>query len=190
MKSPDLRYKAAAATLAAVTVLAGCTHSSSSSGGTSSKGGSAASGFGNLPAAKGTPTDGGVVRLAQSPGAGPNYIFPITPAAQGSVYNLYQFQYLLFRPLYASPVGSQPKINTTESLAAAPVFSDANKTVTIKMKDSYTWSDGQKVTAKDVVFDLQLLKAAVKESAANFGNYTPGYFPDSISKAVATDPRR
>ncbi len=188
MKSPDLRYKAAAATLAAVTVLAGCTHSSSSSGGTSSKGGSAASGFGNLPAAKGTPTDGGVVRLAQSPGAGPNYIFPITPAAQGSVYNLYQFQYLLFRPLYASPVGSQPKINTTESLAAAPVFSNANKTVTIKMKDSYTWSDGQKVTAKDVVFDLQLLKAAVKESAANFGNYTPGYFPDSISKAVATDP--
>lgn len=128
-----------------------------------------------------------MVRIAQSPGAGPNYIFPITPAANGSVYNLYQFQHELFRPLYASTVGTEPKINLKESLAQAPEFSNGNKTVVIKLKDTYTWSDGKKVTAKDVVFDLDLLKAAVKESPANFGNYTPGYFPDSVSKAVATD---
>ncbi len=173
----------------AVTALAGCTAGSNTSK-TASKSGSAANAnvaYGELPQATGTPSSGGVVKVAQSPGAGPNYIFPITPAAQGSVYNLYQFQYELFRPLYASPVGTEPKIDPVESLAAAPVFSDGNKTIVIKLKNSYMWSDGKKVTAADVVFDVQLLKAAVKESAANFGNYTPGYFPDSIKTIKATD---
>ncbi len=143
--------------------------------------------FGTLPAQKGTPKEGGVVRIAQSPGAGPNYIFPITPAANGSVYNIYQFQNELFRPLYATTIGTEPKVDLKESVAGAPTFSNGNKTVVIKLKDSYTWSDGKKVTANDVLFFIYLLKAAVKESAANFGNYTPGYFPDSVAKAEATN---
>lgn len=171
--------------IAAAALLAACT-SNSNSGSSSSSSGSA--GYGSLPAKSGSAKDGGVVRVAESPGAGPNYIFPITPSANGSVYNAYQFQALMFRPLYASPVGTEPKINPETSLAAAPQYSNGNKTVTIKLKDSYTWSDGKKVTANDVVFFVDLLKAAVKESAANFGNYTPGYFPDSVKTITAPDP--
>ena len=33
---------------------------------------------------------------------------------------------------------------------------------------------------EDVLFDIALIKAAVKASAANWGAYTPGYFPDSL----------
>jgi peptide/nickel transport system substrate-binding protein len=36
--------------------------------------------YGTLPAAHGTPTKGGTVSIAEDPGAGPTYIFPITPA--------------------------------------------------------------------------------------------------------------
>lgn len=181
------RTTAAAVALAVAVVLAACSGTTGSSNAKSSVAADGAT-YGTLPAQKGTPTDGGVVRVAQFPGAGPNYIFPITPAANGSVYNIYQFQNLLFRPLYASRVGTQPKIDPKESLGGEPAFSNGNKTVTITLKDNYTWSDGKKVVADDVVFFIALLKAAVKESPANFGNYTPGYFPDSVAKAEATDP--
>lgn len=190
MKLAHPRTTAAALALALTAALAACSGSSSGSGGSSAKASIAADGatYGSLPDAKGTPIEGGVVRVAQAPGTAPNYIFPITPAANGSVYNLYQFQNLLFKPLYAGRVGTAPKIDPTESLAAAPTFANGNKTVTIKLKSTYTWSDGKKVVADDVVFFIALLKAAVKESPANFGNYTPGYFPDSVAKAEATDP--
>jgi len=164
------RTAALAITLTVATALSSC--SGSTPGGSAAKATVAADGasFGTLPAQKGTPKEGGVVRIAQSPGAGPNYIFPITPAANGSVYNIYQFQNELFRPLYATTIGTEPKVDLKESLSTAPTLSNGNKTVVIKLKDSYTWSDGKKVTANDVLFFIYLLKAAVKESAANFGN--------------------
>lgn len=187
MTFPHRRTTAAlAVALTAALGVAACSGSAKTSATT--KVAADGAGYGTLPAKTGTPKEGGVVRVAQAPGTGPNYIFPITPAANGSVYNIYQLQNELFRPLYASPIGTQPKIDPKESLAAAPTFSDGNKTVTIKLKDSYTWSDGKKVTADDVVFFVDLLKAAVKESPANFGNYTPGYFPDSVASIRATDP--
>jgi peptide/nickel transport system substrate-binding protein len=176
-----------AVTLMLAAALTGCTGSSSKSTSSKPSVGANGVGYGTLPDQEGAPKEGGVVRLAESPGAGPNYIFPITPAANGSVYNTYQFQYLMFRPLYGNAIGVDPKIDDKESLAAAPVFSNGNKTVTLKVKDGWTWSDGKKVTAQDVVFFINLLKAAVKENAANFGNYTPGYFPDSVSKVEAPD---
>ncbi len=189
MKLSQSRPAAALATGVALTLVAVLGACSGSTGSTAKPTVAAdGAGYGTLPAKSGTPKEGGVVRIAQSPGAGPNYIFPITPAANGSVYNIYQLQNQLFRPLYASPVGTEPKINPVESLAEAPTYSNGNKTVVIKLKGGHTWSDGKKVVSQDVVFYINLLKAAVKESAANFGNYTPGYFPDSVVKAEATDP--
>jgi peptide/nickel transport system substrate-binding protein len=185
MRLTPTRRTALAAALVAATALAGCTGSAATR--SSSAVAKDGAGYGTLPAQEGTPQEGGVVRIAQSPGAGPNYIFPITPAANGSVYNIYQFQNQLFRPLYASGVGTQPAVDPKESLADVPTFSNGNKTVVIKLKGQHTWADGQKVKASDVVFFIDLLKAAVKKSAANFGNYTPGYFPDSVAKAEATD---
>lgn len=179
--------KVAAVAVVAATVLAACGSSSSTS---STGGGTAAAtlkgAYGSLPVQTGTPKPGGVVNFAESPGAGPNYIFPITPAANSSVYVAYQFQDLMFRPLYWAPVGVVPRINYPLSLATKPVFSNGNKTVTIHMLHTYTWSDGAPVDAQDVVFYIDLVKAAVKENPANYGNYTPGYFPDNVTSAVAT----
>jgi peptide/nickel transport system substrate-binding protein len=144
------------------------------------------SGFGTLPGpGSGTHLTGGVVSIAESPGAGPNYIFPITPGANSSVYTAYQFQYLMWRPLWWGPLGDTPAIDYSQSIASQPTFSNNNKTVTINMSPNWKWSDGQPVTSKDVLFFIDILKAAVKESPANYGNYTPGLFPDFITSMSA-----
>ena len=68
-----------------------------------------------------------------------------------------------------------------------PVASNGDKTYKpIKLKSGAgKWSNGQPVTGEDVVFDIDLLKAGVTESAANWGQYTAGQFPMSVTKATA-----
>lgn len=142
--------------------------------------------YGQLPKQSGTPRKGGTVTIAESPGAGPNYIFPITPGASSSVYVADEFQYYMWRPLWWGPKGDVPEIDLSQSIAAGPPrFSDDNKTITIKLRKNWKWSDGSPVTAADCEFFIDLLKAAVKISPANFGAYTPGLFPDFITSMAA-----
>jgi peptide/nickel transport system substrate-binding protein len=172
-----------AGALAALLPLAACNNSS---GGDASDHKSGAMTFGTLPAQSGTPKDGGSIDIAQQPGAGPYYMLPIVPGAFYSTYVMYQFQRLMYRPLYWFPEGASPKVDPALSLAEPPEFSDGDKTVTIKMREGYTWSDGTPVEAGDVVFFIDLLKAALKKNPANWGGYTPGQFPDNVTSARAT----
>ena len=55
--------------------------------------------YGSVPPQTGTPTNGGVVTIAESPGAGPTYIFPIYPAADASMGTNQQFQQYMWRSL-------------------------------------------------------------------------------------------
>ena len=43
------------------------------------------------------------------------------------------------------------------------------------------------VDAQDLLFDIALIKAAVDESAANWGSFTPGYFPQSLASVSASE---
>jgi peptide/nickel transport system substrate-binding protein len=144
-------------------------------------------GYGSIPAATGTPTNGGVVTYAEQPGAGPAWIFPINDNAHATVYGDFEFEYLMWRPLYYPTTGASPTVDYSKSVAAAPVYTNDNKTITIKLNPQYKWSDGKPVTANDVLFTLDLSKAAVKENPANLANYTPGEFPDNIVSASAPD---
>lgn len=175
------RYALLAGALAAVLPLAAC-----GGGGGATKHKSGSPTFGSIPAQAGTPKDGGAIDIAQQPGAGPFYMLPIVPGAFNSTYVTYEFQRLMYRPLYWFPQGGSPQIDESLSLASAPQFSEGNKTVTITMRDGYTWSDGTPVDADDVVFFIDLLKAALKKSPANWGSYTPGQFPDNVADAKAT----
>ena len=141
--------------------------------------------FGSLPTA-GTPSKGGTISVGFLTGSTPLTIFPITGDAQASVYTSFSFQYDFFEPLYNGPLGADQEIDYAVSLANKPTFSDGNKTVTIKMKPGYRWSNGQPVDGNDLVFDVDLIKAAVKESAANFSSYTPGLFPANVTSIAAT----
>jgi peptide/nickel transport system substrate-binding protein len=138
--------------------------------------------FGTLPGPAASPEMGtGVVSIAEQPGAGPTWIFPVTPASDSSVFTAYDFQNYMWRPLWWSPKGATPAIDYTQSIAMQPVFSNSNKTVTITLNPNWKWSDGQPVTAQDVEFFIDLVEAGVQISPANYGNYTPGLFPDFIT---------
>jgi peptide/nickel transport system substrate-binding protein len=89
--------------------------------------------------------------------------------------NLYQFQALMYRPLYWFGQGTQPSFNESLSLANAPVYSNGGKTVTITMK-KYAWGDGKPVTSEDVIFFMQMLKA----ETSIWPVYVPGEFPDNV----------
>jgi peptide/nickel transport system substrate-binding protein len=176
---------AAAAMIVAGLALSACGGGSSSGGATGSL--TAPGLYGKLPPA-GKATHGGSITYGQLNGNTPNYIFPITPSGNASTYN-YQWQQVMWLPLYNNfAFGSSPGINYSQSLAKKPVFSDGDKTVTVTLKSGYKWSDGKPVDAQDVLFDIALVKAAVHESAANWGSFTPGYFPDSIASIATSGP--
>lgn len=140
--------------------------------------------YGSLPPV-GAPSKGGTITIGQLTGSTPTYIFPIVPSAQESAYTL-EFIYNLFLPLYNAPNGGTPEINYAVSMATKPVFTDGDKTVTIHMLPTFKWSDGRPVDANDVIFFVDLVKQAVKESAANWSAYAPGLFPDSLASIQAS----
>ncbi|MHB1987650.1 MAG: ABC transporter substrate-binding protein [Acidimicrobiales bacterium] len=141
--------------------------------------------YGTLPPQSGKPKNGGTVTIAENPGAGPNWIFPVTPAANSSVYTISNFQNFSWRPLYWAPKGESPAIDYSQSMAGPPKYADANKIVTMHINPGWKWSNGKPVTAKDLEFFVWMLKAAVKISPANFGNYTPGLMPDNVASMSA-----
>jgi len=170
-------------------VLAACgTGSSTAPTSTTPSNKSESGGFGTLPGPAGTRTHGGIVSIAEFPGAGPTYTFPVTPGADSSVYTAYQFQDLMWRYLWWAPLGDKPEIDYSQSIAKPPVFSNDNKTITITLKPTWKWSDGMPVTSTDVAFAIDLTEAAVKISPANDGNYTPGLFPDFITSISTPNP--
>ncbi len=120
-----------------------------------------------------TPVSGGTVTWAEGAGASPNYIFPMSPFAYFSVANLSQFQALMYRPLYWYGQHGQPVINYTLSVAKPPVYS--GHTVTVSL-NHYMWSNGTPVTAGDVIFWMNMLKA----EKANWAGYVKGSFPDNV----------
>jgi peptide/nickel transport system substrate-binding protein len=132
----------AAACLAAL--LAACGPASSAASG----GPSAAGGGGNT------------ITYALQPGGQASYIWPYMSAfnsAADNVYNIDDFQYLLYRPLYWFGEGTTPYLNPTLSLAKPPIYHGHQ--VRIQLKSNYQWSNGEAVDARDVVFFMNMMFA-------------------------------
>jgi peptide/nickel transport system substrate-binding protein len=140
--------------------------------------------YGKLPAV-GTPTSGGDVTVGQISGQTPDFIFPLTDCTHQTTVDD-SFISHLFVPLFNGPIGARPEINYQLSAATgAPVPSNGGKTYTINLSKHLTWSNGAPVDANDVIFYIDLVKAAIKESPANWCSYIPGQFPDDLISATA-----
>ena len=126
------------------------------------------------------PSNTNLVRIAEPPAAPPNYIFPFMGLQFFSVYNINQFQFLMYRPLYWFGNGQSPNVNYGLSLASAPTYSNGDKTVTMHLKN-YKWSNGEAVTAQNVVFWMNMMHA----EKANWADYTPGALPDDLTSVTA-----
>jgi peptide/nickel transport system substrate-binding protein len=143
----------AAGVVALALAAAGCAGSGSSTAGT-------------------TPVSGGTATWAEQPSDTPNYIFPFTSSEFISVSNLNDFSYMLYRPLYWFGTGAAPTLNNSLSLANPPTFSGNQVTITLK---HYMWSNGQAVTAQNVMFWLNMLSAV---GDVDWGAYTG--FPNTV----------
>jgi peptide/nickel transport system substrate-binding protein len=135
--------------------------------------------IGDIPAA-GTPSGKAVtITSAEGPGSAPNWIFPIVTSAANSAYNAFTFEWMMWRPVYWPVDGTTAEVYPPMSLAGPPVYSNSDKTVSVTLKN-WKWSDGQPVTANDLLFDIDLIKAGVKEDPSNWADYVPGHFPDNL----------
>jgi peptide/nickel transport system substrate-binding protein len=119
------------------------------------------------------------ISIAEPANGTPDYILPFYPPANCTVANTSQFQELMFRPLYFYGVGASTAVSPSVSLGNAPVYSNGNKTVTIKLK-GWKFADGQTINAQSVMFFLNMYDAV----PSGFCTYTKGLgIPDQVASA-------
>ncbi len=167
--------------VASITALAAC--SSSSHTGSSNNNGKAITvpgGIGQVPSEATGTQKAGTVTWALAPNTAPNWILPVVPSASNSVFNNFSFIWEFWRPLYWTVNGVVPELEPQMSIANPPQYTNGNKTVTVSLKSSYKWSNGQTITANDLLFYIDLVKAAIKVSPADWEGYVPGHFPDNL----------
>ena len=108
--------------------------------------------------AGGSPVSGGTAYFAEQPLAPPTYIFPLVSGEYFTIANTSDLQTLLYLPLYWYGDEGKASIDYPLSIGNPPVYSDGDRVVTITLKH-YVWSDGEIVSARDVGFWINLLKA-------------------------------
>ncbi len=128
---------------------------------------------------------GGTAYLAEPPSAVPNYIFPFMSLSFFSVNNISDLQQLMYRPVYWFGKGSSPALNPDISLASLPKYAKGNTEVSFTLKP-YKWSNGETVTARQVVFWMNILKVEY----LNWAAYSPGGMPDDVKSVTANSPTK
>jgi peptide/nickel transport system substrate-binding protein len=132
----------------------------------------------------GEPSPSGTVTWACTPGFPPVFIFPFADPGHFGIHNLYEFQALMYRPLYWCGKDGPPVLDYDLSLGGVPDWSADGRTVNITTKP-YKWSNGEVVNADSVMLWMHLFEV----NKAAHGGYVPGYFPDNLVsyRAVADD---
>ena len=132
----------------------------------------------------GTKIPGGTVYFTEGANASPNYIFPLYTFDVCSTPNVNQFMDMMYRPLYWYGNNYSPTVDYDYSIGRRPVFSDGDKTVTIKL-NAWKWSNGETVTSRDLVFWMNVLKAS---PSTEWCGYLPGLFPGNLTSYSAPNP--
>jgi peptide/nickel transport system substrate-binding protein len=126
------------------------------------------------------------VTYAMQPTTKASYAFPFISVNDGSdfsIYNINDFQYLMYRPLYWFGTGVNPYMNPELSLAEPPTYQ--GNQVTITLKSTYKWSNGTPVDADDVVFFMNMMIAEANSATNAWVNTTPDGLPGDISNVRA-----
>jgi peptide/nickel transport system substrate-binding protein len=132
----------------------------------------------------GSRVSGKTASFAEAPEAPPNQIFPMYSAEYCDPNNIGQLSDLLYRPLYWYGNNYSPTVDYNYSVGKKPIFSNGGKTITINL-NHYMWSDGEQVSARDLVFWLNVLNA---NPTKNWCNSAPGRFPYNITSYKAVNP--
>lgn len=138
---------------------------------------------------------GGVVTYAELPDTAPNYISPMESSVYLDDNDGPQFSAILWPALYRLGNHNNPGIDWALSVGKPPVYSDNNTVVTITMKH-WDWSNGTPITARDVIFWMNLISAVsdpnvpvIGSSSApgpGWGDSVPGEFPENVKSYKQT----
>jgi peptide/nickel transport system substrate-binding protein len=115
-------------------------------------------------------TGGGTVTFAEQPQSPPTYILPLANGATYNGINILLFAENMYLPLYWFGDRGKPSLNKSLSVAYPPIASDGNTVLTINLKH-WVWSDGDPITARDVIFWLNLLSAVTDPAAPTVAGF-------------------
>ncbi|SIS83718.1 peptide ABC transporter substrate-binding protein [Alicyclobacillus vulcanalis] len=185
MKHKRRKYAWGVATLSVLTaagLAAGCstTTSPATSHAPSTKGVQAAADV--TPAQK-----GGTLIVALPAGASITWYIPIVNASNNSLYNARLISCLYPGLIY---INDQYKIDWQDSFASKITYNSAGTVYTVYLKKDWKWSDGQPVTADDVLFDYDVFAATSANNAPKPWPNTAagsGGVPDNIRSVKKLD---
>jgi len=132
------------------------------------------------------PQKGGTLVVALAPSTNINWYLPLTNSANASVYNA-ALQILLYPGVIY--IGSNYAIDWNDSFASSIDYNASGTVYTIHLKKNWVWSDGKPVTAQDVVWDYNLIKATDESNVPPWPNYNAGSggVPNNVKSVVALD---
>ncbi|MDA8200824.1 MAG: peptide ABC transporter substrate-binding protein [Thermaerobacter sp.] len=120
-----------------------------------------------LSACGGSPTPAaasGVLNIGLAAQGSPNWWPPISPATScGTLTGGGEQAAFMYMPLLW--INRTDQISYPKSIASAISVNKADTVFTIHMKPNWQWSNGQPVTAQNVLFDWSLIKAASSSSS-------------------------
>jgi len=130
---------------------------------------------------------GGIATYALPVGDDFSWILPLENEANYENYDS-NVESGLWRPLYFAGGPGKTGIDEQLSIAEPPVYSAGDSRVTITLKPTYRWSDGEPVTVRDVAFFFELEAAGAKNG--DYAPYLPGRMPDDIAHISYEGPYR
>lgn len=137
----------------------------------------------------GTPTakSGSTVVVALPVQASPNWFVPVFSSNAFSLTNI-QFDALMYKPLVY--INKHDQVDYQKSLAESITYNTQGTEFTIHLNPKYRWSNGHAVTAKDILFTWDIMKAAssgLKTLPWNYGGAGQGGVPTDFKSVTAVN---
>ncbi|AUW93567.1 ABC transporter substrate-binding protein [Sulfobacillus thermotolerans] len=134
------------------------------------------------------PMHGGTAVIALPVQTSPNWFFPVMSLTADSVVN-FQVDEMMYKPLLH--ISRHDTVNYARSLASSVTWNAAGTRYVVTLNKKWHWSNGQPVTAQDVVFTYNIMKAASSGASSlpwAFAGEGFGGFPTLWKSVVAQGP--
>lgn len=134
------------------------------------------------------PQYGGTAVYALQEQTSPNWFFPLVSLSADTVIN-FQTDFMMYKPLLYFNKSDQ--LDLKHALAQSVTWNKTDSVYTIQLNPKWHWSNGSAVTAQDVVFTWDIMKAASEPNtnyAWSFSGEGFGGIPTIWQSVVATGP--
>ncbi len=108
------------------------------------------------------PVHGGTIIQALGPLVAINWYLPLRPVAYNSLYDAWAASLMYKGLFHVAPNGT---VDFSRSIASSITWNKSGTVYTVKMNPKWHWSNGTPVTAQDVQFTWNLIKAASAPTA-------------------------